>query len=182
MRERTARSVTFLLGLALGCLLNRTRPEPPSRPSHPQPLAPPLPSATAAALLDRVYPLHSVATGWEALRLERHKVVLVTGPQRSGTTWAACALASQLGFALYDERHPITGGNNTLAALRRAFAYARTQRRGAVLQSPMATSILHELPLFPGLAIVFLARDCIDVFRSQARAIYIYTPFGAPPH
>ena len=35
----------------------------------------------------------------------------------------------------------------------------------------MATSVLHELPLFPGLAIVFLARNCLDVFRSQNRVM-----------
>ena len=77
----------------------------------------------------------------------------------------------ETGYALYDERHPLTAGNDTLVALRRAFAFAREQKVGAVIQSPMATSVLHELPLFPGLAIVFLARNCLDVFRSQNRVI-----------
>lgn len=44
-------------------------------------------------------------------------------------------------------------------------------QRGAVIQSPMATVILHELPRFPGLLILFLARDCIDVYRSQNRVM-----------
>ena len=74
---------------------------------------------------------------------------------------------AQLGYTLYDERHPITGGNNTLRALRHAFSYAQSQEGGAVFQSPMATPILHELPRFSGLLVVFIARNCIDVFRSQ---------------
>ena len=125
----------------------------------------------AHALLERVYPLHGEGAKWDALPLSRHRIILVTGPQRSGTTWAACALASQYGYVLYDERHPLTAGNDTLVSLQRAFAFAREQPTGSVIQSPMATSVLHELPLFPGLAIVFLARNCLDVFRSQNRVM-----------
>ena len=125
----------------------------------------------ARTILERVYPLHDDGADWRNVPLTRHHVVLVTGPQRSGTTWAACALAMETGYALYDERHPLTAGNDTLVALRRAFAFAREQKVGAVIQSPMATSVLHELPLFPGLAIVFLARNCLDVFRSQNRVM-----------
>jgi len=125
----------------------------------------------ARALLTRVYPLYGEGTNWETIPLKQYRVILLTGPQRSGTTWAACALASQLGFTLFDERHPLTGGNDTLIALRRAFAFAREQTGGAVIQSPMATSVLHELPLFNGLAVLFLARNCLDVFRSQNRVM-----------
>ena len=124
-----------------------------------------------ASLIDRIYPLHEEGVAWDSLSLARYRVVLVTGPQRSGTTWAACALASSLGYTLYDERHPLTAGNNTLISLRRAFTFARQQPRGAVIQAPMATSVLHELPIFPGLAIVFIARHCLDVFRSQNRVM-----------
>jgi len=122
-------------------------------------------------MLERIYPLHDQAVHWDSVPLSRHKVILVTGPQRSGTTWAACVLALHYGFALFDERHPLTAGNDTLVALRRAFALVREQPVGAVIQSPMATSLLHELPIFPGLAIVFLARNCLDVFRSQNRVM-----------
>ena len=80
-------------------------------------------------LLKKIFPLHDEVVSWDSLskQLSTHHVVLVTGPQRSGTTWVACALASHLGYKLYDERHPITGGNDTLVALERAFAYARQQ-------------------------------------------------------
>ena len=122
-------------------------------------------------LLERIYPLHAKAVRWDSLHLSKHHVILVTGPQRSGTTWAACALASYLDFTLYDERHPITGGNDTLVAMQRVFAFALQQPRGAVIQSPMATSILHELPIFPGIAVLFIARNCLDVFRSQNRVM-----------
>ena len=123
------------------------------------------------SLLERIYPLHSSGVRWNSLPLSSHRVILVTGPQRSGTTWASCALASSLGYALYDERHPLTAGNDTLVSLRRAFTYARRQSRGSIIQAPMATSVLHELPLFPGLAILFIARHCLDVFRSQNRVM-----------
>lgn len=131
----------------------------------------PAPARDEASLIDRIYPLHDDGVSWDSLSLARYRVVLVTGPQRSGTTWAACALASSLGYTLYDERHPLTAGNNTLVSLRRAFTFARQQPRGAVIQAPMATSVLHELPIFPGLAIVFIARHCLDVFRSQNRVM-----------
>lgn len=101
------------------------------------------------------------------IAFERYSVVLVTGPQRSGTTWVACALATALGYTLLDERHPITGGNDTLRALQRSFAYLRSRGEKAVIQAPMATQVLHMLPLFPGLLVVFMARNCLDVFISQ---------------
>ena len=123
------------------------------------------------SLLERIYPLHASGVRWDSLSLSQQKVILVTGPQRSGTTWASCALASSLGYTLYDERHPLTSGNDTLVSLRRAFTYARAQPRGSVIQAPMATSILHELPLFPGFAVLFIARHCLDVFRSQNRVM-----------
>ena len=74
------------------------------------------------SLLERVYPLHREAVPWQSVPFERYQAILVTGPQRSGTTWVACALASSLGYTLYDERHPITGGNDTLVSLSRALA------------------------------------------------------------
>ena len=61
-------------------------------------------------MLERIYPLHDQAIHWDSVPLSRHKVILVTGPQRSGTTWAACVLALHYGFALFDERHPLTAG------------------------------------------------------------------------
>lgn len=129
------------------------------------------PASQQDSLLTRIYPLHEDSMAWESLPLSKYHVILVTGPQRSGTTWAACALASTLDFTLYDERHPLTAGNDTLVSLQRAFTVARQQERGAVIQAPMATSILHKLPIFPGLAILFIARHCFDVFRSQNRVM-----------
>jgi len=144
----------------------------------PPPPPPPPPPATATAagaealaahrrLLLRVYPLVDDAVPWSAVPFDRYQVILVTGPQRSGTTWVACALASSLGYSLYDERHPITGGNDTLRALQRTFAYLRAKGERAVIQSPMGTKDLHLLPAWPGLLVAFMARSCLDVFRSQ---------------
>eukprot|EP00965_Chrysotila_dentata_P221170 6192231-Pleurochrysis_carterae.AAC.2 len=123
--------------------------------------------AAYQSLLARVYPLHASARPWQDLQLDSYDIILVTGPQRSGTTWVACALASSLNYTLFDERHPITGGNDTLRALQRTFGYLRLHKQRAVIQSPMATQILHLLPTWPGLLVMFLARNCLDVFRSQ---------------
>jgi hypothetical protein len=136
-----------------------------------EPSLTPSPKLADSSLIGRIYPLHSSGVRWDSLPLSNHHVILVTGPQRSGTTWVSCALASSLGYSLYDERHPLTAGNDTLVSLRRAFTYARTQSRGSIIQAPMATSVLHELPLFPGLVILFIARHCLDVFRSQNRVM-----------
>jgi hypothetical protein len=126
-------------------------------------------AAAHHSLLRRVYPLYDEAEPWDTVPFEQYDVVLVTGPQRSGTTWAACALATQLNYTLFDERHPITGGNDTLRALQRTFAYLRARGERAVIQSPMGTKDLHLLPVWPGLLIAFMARNCIDVFRCAAR-------------
>ncbi|KAL3933947.1 MAG: hypothetical protein SGPRY_000057 [Prymnesium sp.] len=78
-------------------------------------------------VLEKIYPLHNSAVGWEELDFRPYHIILVTGPQRSGTTWVACTLATDLGYELYDERHPITGGNDTLTSLKRALGYLLTQ-------------------------------------------------------
>jgi hypothetical protein len=121
------------------------------------------------SLLRRVYPLYDEAEPWDTVPFAQYDVVLVTGPQRSGTTWAACALATQLNYTLFDERHPITGGNDTLRALQRTFAYLRARGERAVVQSPMGTKDLHLLPVWPGLLVAFMARNCIDVFRCAGK-------------
>lgn len=128
-------------------------------------------AAAHRSLLRRVYPLYDEAVPWDTVPFEQYDVVLVTGPQRSGTTWAACALATQLNYTLFDERHPITGGNDTLRALQRTFAYSRARGERAVVQSPMGTKDLHLLPVWPGLLVAFMARNCIDVFRCAARRL-----------
>ena len=74
-------------------------------------------------LLRRVFPLHDAAGSWSAIDFSTYNILIVTGPQRSGTTWAACALASLLNYTFYDERHPITSGNDTLMAMTNALNY-----------------------------------------------------------
>ena len=172
----------LVLALFIGALFGRhgVRLPGPPQPAARPPVVQSQPDGIASAagevrrlreahdrLLRRVYPLHDAAAQWQDVPFERYQVILVTGPQRSGTTWAACALASQLGYTLLDERHPITGGNNTLRALQRTFAYLRSRNMSAVVQSPMGTKDLHLLPSWPGLLVAFMARNCLDVFLSQ---------------
>jgi len=178
--------VYFTVGLVIGILLQFTpiiqrshipawskapvNPESAPSPAVPQLVPNSLSPNTASeheALLSRIYPLHDIAMSYQSVPFEKYQVILITGPQRSGTTWVACALANQLEYVLYDERHPIFGGNDTLRAVSRAFAYVRQQKQRTVIQSPMATLVLDKLQIFPGLVIVFLGRDCLEVFRSQ---------------
>ena len=61
-----------------------------------------------------------------------------------------------------------------LAALTRAFARLRESvadgsSTGAVVQSPMATSVLHKLPAFPGLLVLFLAGMIAVVIEEMCR-------------
>ena len=53
------------------------------------------------------------------------------------------------------------------ARKRSASPHIAAPSHAQVIQSPMASVILHLLPLFDGLLVLFMARNCLDVFRSQ---------------
>src|SRR4051812_34302210 len=91
-------------------------------------------------------------------RLRSAKQILVTGPQRSGTTIGARILAQELGLKFYPEES--TGPYN----LRRT-CQLLDQETDFVLQSPGMAAYCHLL----GIAVVFMRRDVLDIRRSEDR-------------
>jgi len=77
--------------------------ESPILPSHLLSLDEIPPAQQYDAIFNRVFPLHSAAIPWESVNWTRYSKIVVTGPQRSGTTYFASTLAKHLGYAHHDE-------------------------------------------------------------------------------
>ena len=84
--------------------------------------------------------------------------VVVTGPQRSGTTIAAKMLANDLGFRYVDET---TFAGHDFHGLLRALDPARV-----VVQAP---ALSRYVELLPKTSVVWMRRNLADVLRSQKR-------------
>ena len=125
------------------------------------------------AVMARAFPLHSDAVPWDSINYTRYTKIIVSGPQRSGTTFFAKALAVHLGYEHWDEGRKGTvnttdGGTLELNG-RTPLAMVLKVSRLMVLQRPMDSHIIHKLPESPEVFVAFLARNCLDVFRSQNR-------------
>lgn len=88
--------------------------------------------------------------------------IVVTGPQRSGTTFAATALAHTLGLPFMDEIEVGIGCGSRLVQLLGG-------ERRFVLQAPGMSFMLHHLPPTPGLAVVWMLRDRAEIKASEER-------------
>jgi len=129
--------------------------------------------------MDRAFPLWRDAVDWRTVNFTRYSKIIVSGPQRSGTTWFAWSLATHLGYLHLDEREekklPDQEGRNTIKVnygnARSVADMATIVRSPAkvVMQRPMWSHALHKLPPHPSILVIFLARNCLDVFRSQNR-------------
>ena len=53
--------------------------------------------------LDRFFPLHDEAISWKGVDFEKYSKIVVSGPQRSGTTYFSAALAKYLAYDHWDE-------------------------------------------------------------------------------
>ena len=97
--------------------------------------------------------------------------ILVTGPQRSGTTLVAHALARDLALSYCDEDDIgwEEGGQNKEVVLRRTLACATG---GYVFQGPACAHICHTLP--EDTVVVFMRRDVQDIEKSQKRIEWAY--------
>ena len=121
----------------------------------------------------RAFPLHRDAVPWDSINYTQYSKIIVTGPQRSGTTFFAKALAEHLGYEHWDEFRVgavTTADGGTLKISRNtSFAAMLKVPRRMVLQQPMKSAYIHKLPGSPEVFVAFLARNCLDVFRSQNR-------------
>ena len=126
-------------------------------------------------LLDRTFPLSRDAVSWESVDWKRYSKIIVSGPQRSGTTFFALALAQHLGYRHLDEndqssRIPrATGGSLRVDARFSQMPSILESPARVVMQRPQWSGELHELPASPDIFVAFLARNCLDVYRSQNR-------------
>ena len=126
------------------------------------------------AVMAQAFPLHSDAVPWDSINYTRYTKIIVSGPQRSGTTFFAKALAAHLGYEHWDENRQGTintdggtlklNGNTPLSMVLKV-------PRLMVLQRPQLSHIIHKLPESPEVFVAFLARNCLDVFRSQNRIL-----------
>jgi hypothetical protein len=141
------------------------------------------PSRTAALkTFSRAVPLYSDAVAWDAIEWRKYKTIIISGPQRSGTTYFCKALAAHLGYKRLDEDTSIalhdTDGAPSIKVLKLSVskreivdetsAVLRARER-VVMQRPQWSYALHLLPPSPDLLVIVLARNCLDVLISQNR-------------
>jgi hypothetical protein len=142
------------------------------------------PPSRAAALktFSRAFPLYSDAVAWDAIEWRKYKTIIISGPQRSGTTYFCKALAAHLGYKRLDEGmsavledadgapsinvRKMRVGKREIVDETSAVLRARER---VVMQRPQWSYALHLLPPSPDLLVIVLARNCLDVLISQNR-------------
>ena len=92
----------------------------------------------------------------------RYRAVLVTGPQRSGTTIAAKMIAADAGLRYVDESE---WGVQDRAAWRRWVQ----DTRGAVMQCPSMSRYVHEFGHWDNVAVVWMRRSLKEIAASEKR-------------
>lgn len=129
----------------------------------------------------RAFPLVDVATDWRRSGVDwaSFDKIIVVGPQRSGTTFFAQALAAHLGHVFLDEGDETTlftdatTGERFTSGLPQWFRFLHAAE-GVVAQRPQLTFTIEQYN-FTRMAprarvlVAFVARDCVDVLRSQNR-------------
>ena len=94
--------------------------------------------------------------------LAKHNKILVTGPHRSGTTFAATAIAHDLKEHGIIKEELCWLPNLGLNRLE----YWLTNPNKVVVQAPFAADACHQ---YPGVFVVFMHRDIDDIEASQKR-------------
>lgn len=100
--------------------------------------------------------------------LKQHPVILVTGPHRSGTTFASKVVASETGYRLIDESRWATHHNHNVWTFRRMVDYLMTQPRSVVMHHPGATPWVHLLEPW-AVAVVMVRRPVDEIVLSEDR-------------
>lgn len=100
--------------------------------------------------------LNELVQTLKELRRLGHDKIMVTGPQRSGTTIASIILAEELKYRYVDESDA-----NTLTDV---LHFVRHAKR-FVLQSPMSAAYCHILPM----VIVYMIRPVEEIIASEKR-------------
>lgn len=93
--------------------------------------------------------------------IKLYKKIVVTGPQRSGTTIAAKIIAAELNYQLIMEE---TFREDNLID----FTASIIENEFCVIQAPALASIIHLLKK-PEIAVVFMMRPVEDIIASESR-------------
>ena len=92
----------------------------------------------------------------EDIKTKQYKKILISGPQRSGTTILSRILSQDLSYELHDELKDTKSFKNT--------------PNNSISQGPSMCCFLHEIEE-PDTLIVFISRNCNDIIISQKRII-----------
>lgn len=144
-------------------------------------------------LLERIFPFHDQIEELPSIQvLKRYTHIVVSGPQRAGTTFVGEALADALGYTHLDEDMNISltqsqtdcnsTDERTTFECKNCYLPLFRSRESVVAQRPQFSHVLHELPDKLGeevcatplqtILIIFMARNCLDVFRSQNKIMH----------
>lgn len=124
---------------------------------------------------DTMFPLRLLAVPWSSIEYRTASKIYIVGPQRSGTTFFAATLARHLNYEHWDEDKvsiaTLQSGQNISVSHSTPVATVLQLKANMVLQRPQLSHTLHEFPPSDQLLIIFMARNCLDVFRSQNRIL-----------
>ena len=97
--------------------------------------------------------------------LSGHKIIIVTGPQRSGTNICAKMIAHDLGYEYHSERD---FGVDSLYGLRGLVSHLLGIGVNAAIHAPALCVYMHHFKT-PEVAIVMMMRSIPDIIASQER-------------
>ena len=92
---------------------------------------------------------------FKTIQSKKFNKILVSGPQRSGTTFLSNVLSEDLNYELHDE-------------LRDVEDFLRVGV-DSVTQAPSMSSLLHKIPKQNGVVVIFASRNCNDIIASCER-------------
>lgn len=93
----------------------------------------------------------------EYLQLKQYNKIVVSGFQRSGTTFCAWSLSQDLKYNLVDEACTIKNITESPSK--------------SVIQAPQVCQLIHEINM-PNSFIIFMSRNCLDVIKSANRLTF----------
>lgn len=90
----------------------------------------------------------------EYIQLKNFKKILISGSQRSGTTFLSNSLSKDLKYTLCDELKSLEGFYNSPT--------------NSVSQAPSMSTLLHNIK-GSDIFVIFLARNCLDCIKSGSK-------------
>jgi len=89
---------------------------------------------------------------FQTIKSKKFTKILVSGPQRSGTTFLSNVLSEDLNYKLYDE-------------LKTVDSFLEIKHK-SVAQAPSMSSLLHKIPKQNDIVVIFVSRNCNNIIAS----------------